>query len=209
MRKRIYHMDRGRSLELLARAPVVHLATTTAAGEPVLRTVHGVVVDGALAFHAAPAGEKMETLGRPAVLQAEETVAEIPSYWIDPERACPATTYYMSVQVRGTLERVVDADAKSRVLAALMAKLQPEGGHVPITAGDPLYGNAVRGLLVVRVGLERISGKGKLGQNRTPEELGRVIEGLWKRGRSGDRRAIELVLAANPAVPRPGFLSPA
>ena len=124
---------------LLERSPVVHLATTNEAGAPLLRTVHGVVVDGALAFHGAPAGEKLAALGRPVVAAAEETIAVIPSYFFDPTLACPATTYYRSVQVHGVLEEVTDRHSKAAVLAALMRKYQPEGGYLPIDADDPRY----------------------------------------------------------------------
>jgi ribosomal protein S18 acetylase RimI-like enzyme len=140
------------------------------------------------------------------VVSAEEIVASIPSYFIDPERACPATTYYRSVQVHGTLEAVEDPEPKARVLQALMAKYQAEGGHVPVEAGHPLYERAVRGVLVVRVRPERVDGKAKLGQNRRPEELVRVIEALWARGHPGDAAAVDLVREANPGVPPPSFL---
>src|SRR5690242_6959067 len=104
MRREIYRMDRGQAKALFERAAVVHLATTLEGGSPLLRTLHGVVVDDYLAFHGAPTGEKAETAGRPAVISCEELVAEIPSYFVDPQRACPATTYYLSAQVHGHLE---------------------------------------------------------------------------------------------------------
>jgi nitroimidazol reductase NimA-like FMN-containing flavoprotein (pyridoxamine 5'-phosphate oxidase superfamily)/ribosomal protein S18 acetylase RimI-like enzyme len=207
VRKELYRMDRGEALRLLAHAPVVRLATTTGDGAPVLRTVHAAVVDGYVAFHGAPAGEKVEALGREAVVGAEEIIAPVPSTFVDPERACPATTYYRSVQVHGRLEAIEEPARKAAVLATLMAKHQPEGGHAPIDAASPLYRKAIEGLLVVGVALERVDGKAKLGQNRTPAELGRVLEGLWARGLEGDPRAIELVLRANPAVPPPAFLA--
>jgi ribosomal protein S18 acetylase RimI-like enzyme/nitroimidazol reductase NimA-like FMN-containing flavoprotein (pyridoxamine 5'-phosphate oxidase superfamily) len=199
-------MDAGEARTLLARAPVVHVATTTASGEPMLRTVHGVVVGGHVAFHGAPAGEKVEAVGRPVVIAAEETVAQIPSYFVDPERACPATTYYRSVQVHGVLEEVTAPDAKALVLRALMKKFQPEGGHVPIDEAHPLYRKAIAGLMILRVPLDRMDGKAKLGQNRTPAELARVVIRLWERGLSGDARAVELVRDANPSLPTPAFL---
>jgi len=40
-------MDRTDALSLLARVPVIHLATTTPDGAPVLRTLHAAVVDDA------------------------------------------------------------------------------------------------------------------------------------------------------------------
>jgi ribosomal protein S18 acetylase RimI-like enzyme len=199
-------MDPSEALSLLAAAPVMHLATTTPDGAPVLRTLHGVVVDGAVAFHAAPAGEKSEALGRAAVVSCEEIVAEVPSYFADPERACPATTLYRSVQVHGPLERVDAPADKARVLQALMEKFQPEGGHAPIEAEHPLYRAAVRGILIARVPLAHVDGKSKLAQNRSPDERRVLLEKLWARGDAGDPRAIERIRAANPDTPPPAFL---
>ena len=206
MRREIFRMERAAATALLERAPVVHLATTLPDGAPILRTVHGVIVDGRLCFHGAPAGEKTEALGRPVVASAEELIAEVPSYFVDPERACPATTYYLSAQVHGHLEEITDLDVKARVLQALMTRFQPEGGHVPITAGDPMYRSAVKGILIVSISLEQLDGKAKLGQNRKPEELALILERLWQRGRVTDARAIDLVRAANPEIPTPPFL---
>jgi nitroimidazol reductase NimA-like FMN-containing flavoprotein (pyridoxamine 5'-phosphate oxidase superfamily)/GNAT superfamily N-acetyltransferase len=203
----MFRMDRAEAEALLARAHVVHLASTTAEGEPVLRTVHGVLVRGGIAFHGAPAGEKMEAVGRPAVLMAEEVVAAVPSYFVDPERACPATTLYRSAQAHGVIERVDDADHKAEVLAALMKKLQPEGGYTPIDARHPLYEKAVAGILVLRVSIAELDGKAKLAQQRTPAERARLLEKLWERGLPGDPAAIELIRAASPDTPAPPFLA--
>lgn len=200
-------MDRASAVALLARAPVVHIGSTTADGEPVLRVLHGVVIGDHVLFHGAPAGEKMDVVGRRAVISAEEIVASIPSYFVDPERACPATTLYRSVQVHGTIERIDAPHLKAAMLAALMKKHQPEGGHVPIDAEHPLYKKAVAGVLVLGVSLERLDGKAKLGQNRTPAEIGRLLELLWMRGAPGDAAAIELVRAANPSAVVPSFLA--
>jgi nitroimidazol reductase NimA-like FMN-containing flavoprotein (pyridoxamine 5'-phosphate oxidase superfamily)/ribosomal protein S18 acetylase RimI-like enzyme len=200
MRREIFRGADADARALLARAPYVHLASTTADGAPLLRVVHGVLVDGALCFHAARAGEKVEALGRPAVAAYEEVVAEIPSTFTDAERACPATTLYESVHVKGVLREIEDVGAKARVLAALMARFQPEGGHAPIDPAHPryeeLYARAVRGLLVVGLSLDVVDGKRKLGQNKQPAEVARILDGLWRRGRDGDVRAIELVRAA-------------
>ncbi|MBI6545596.1 MAG: GNAT family N-acetyltransferase [Cyanobacteria bacterium NC_groundwater_1444_Ag_S-0.65um_54_12] len=199
-------MDRPEALALLERSSVMHVASTTGDGKPVLRAVHGVVVDGAVAFHGARAGEKMAALGRAAVISAQEAVAYLPSYFVDPQRACAATTFYRSVQVHGRLELVDDPQAKARVLHALLAKHQPAGGHLAIKEDHPLYRNAVEGILIARVSLDQIAGKAKLGQNRQPEELVKILELLWRRGHHGDPRAIDLVRQANPAVPTPPFL---
>jgi nitroimidazol reductase NimA-like FMN-containing flavoprotein (pyridoxamine 5'-phosphate oxidase superfamily)/ribosomal protein S18 acetylase RimI-like enzyme len=211
MRKTIYRSSEEEGRALLDRAPVVHLATTGEDGRPILRAVHGVVVaadpsrGGAdlLAFHGAPAGEKMEGLGRRAVVASHEVIAEIPSWFLDPERACPATTYYVSAQVEGVLEELHDLDTKARILQRLMTKYQPEGRHVPIRGDDPLYTKAIKGLLVAGVRIEHVACKAKLGQNRKPEERIRVIEQLWKRGNPGDDRAVDFLVRRFPELTPP------
>jgi nitroimidazol reductase NimA-like FMN-containing flavoprotein (pyridoxamine 5'-phosphate oxidase superfamily)/ribosomal protein S18 acetylase RimI-like enzyme len=206
MRKEIFRMEDAAARALMAAADVVHVATTAADGTPILRALNSVVMDGAVCFHAAPAGEKLAALGRAAVVGAEEVIASIPSYFLDPERACPATTLYRSAQAHGVVEEVSSLEKKARVLAALLAKYQPEGGHVPITAEHPLYTKALGGLLVFEVRLDRLDGKAKLAQNRTPAERVRLCEKLWERGAAGDPRAIEHILSANPDMPVPAFL---
>lgn len=207
MRRAEFAMSPAEARSLLAELPVVHLASTLPDGSPVLRTVNSVVIDDWVAFHAAPKGEKTGFLGRQAVLQAEEDLGMVPSTFFDPEKACPATTYYRSVQVHGTVEEITDPPQKARVLQALMEKLQPEGGHIPITADHPHYRGPVNGLLVAGVRLERITGKAKLAQNRKPPEVSSLLASLWRRGLPGDTRTLELIRAANPGTPVPAFLT--
>ncbi|BDG10406.1 GNAT family N-acetyltransferase [Anaeromyxobacter paludicola] len=207
MRKEAFFgMSREDSLDLLADARVVHLATTTPVRQPVLRASNAVVMEGAVFFHGSGAGEKGTTVGMPAVVSAEEVVAEIPSFMIDARRACVATTLYRSVQAHGHLEQVKDRAEKARILRAFMAKYQPEGGFEPLEAESPLYGAALDEMLVLRMPIEHLDGKAKLGQNREPEELARMMEKLWERGLPGDPRAIEVIRSANPGAPVPAFL---
>lgn len=191
---------------LLARLPHIELASCSTGSDPILRTLDFAVLDDAVVFHGAPAGEKLEFDGRRAVVAASETVAKIPSYFLDPLRACPATTLYRSVQVHGTVETVHDNAIKARALEALMQKYQPEGGYRPMDHRDPLYAKAIAGLLVMRVPIERIDGKAKLAQNRSPADVQTLCERLWQRGGPGDLAAIEAIRAANPSVPDADFL---
>lgn len=206
MRRREFAGSAADGLALFTHAPEARLAGVTADGAPVLRTVNGVVEGGWLCFHAAPAGEKTSLLGRPVVAQVEEVVAQIPSTFMDPVKACPATTLYRSAQVHGVLTAIEEPDRKARVLQQLMEKLQPEGGYHPITAPDPLYRAPVRGLLVAGLPLDQVTTKLKLGQNRSPEQRVTLLEKLWGRGSLGDPRAVELIRAANPGTPVPPFL---
>jgi nitroimidazol reductase NimA-like FMN-containing flavoprotein (pyridoxamine 5'-phosphate oxidase superfamily)/GNAT superfamily N-acetyltransferase len=205
-REQFFRMENRETLELLARAPVMHLASTSDSGAPILRVLNFAVAGGAIVFHGSPVGEKLEALGRPAVISVEETVASVPSYFSDPERACPATTLYRSVQVHGVLEELQEPEKKAQALQALMEKYQPEGGHLPITADHPLYKKAVAGVSVMAVSLQRADGKSKLAQNRKTEEVARLLEQLWQRGQPGDARAVDSIRAANPAA-APAFLA--
>lgn len=206
MRRPIFATSRERARQLLAQAHHVHLASTRADGSPVLRAVHGVLLGEHLAFHAAPAGEKLEVLGRPAVVQAARVVAQIPSTFLDPERACPATTLYESAQAHGVVEELREPELKAAVLQALMERLQPEGGYAPLSASSPLYQKALAGLLVAAVRIASVDGKAKLMQHRSAADRARVMEQLWRRGAEGDPEAIEAIRAASPADPPPALL---
>jgi nitroimidazol reductase NimA-like FMN-containing flavoprotein (pyridoxamine 5'-phosphate oxidase superfamily)/ribosomal protein S18 acetylase RimI-like enzyme len=198
-------MTRDEAVRFLVEAVAFRLAGVGDDGAPVLKTLHGVVVDGWLCFHSAPKGEKTSLLGRPVVACAEEDLARIPSYLFDAERACPATTLFRSVQVHGVLTELTEPKLKASALQGLMEKLQPEGGHVPITEHEALYGPQVRGLLVAGVSLERLAGKAKLAQNRSAADRTRLLEFLWRRGAPGDVRCLELLREANGGVTA-GFL---
>ena len=207
MRHERYRVDRSAAVELFARAEVMHLATTGGDGQPILRALHGVVVGDALVWHGAPKGEKSDVAGRTGVVSCESIVAIVPSYFIDPELACPATTYYESAQAAGTIEAVEDPDEKAAALTALMARYQPEGGFLPIDTAEPRYANVIRSLGLWRVPLTNAVGKRKLGQNRKPEQMRAIVEGLWRRGGPRDIEAIRVLLDANPHADTPRFLA--
>jgi len=199
-------MEHNDMLDLLRRARVVRVAGSLTDGTPVLRTVHAVVIDGWLAWHGGPKGEKNGLIGRPVVAGADEPLATIPSYFFDPERACPATTWFRSVQARGVLEAAADPSFKAAALQALMEKLQPEGGYVEITPDAPLYARMVEALVITRVRLDRMVGRDKRGQNKPPRKIRAALAGRWRRGGPGDVVAIEALRAAHPDLRPPDFL---
>ena len=194
-KKLVTRGDPRAALEVFAGANAFHLATTTSEGDPVLRTFHGVVTGGAVCFH-----------GRRVVATAHRVVAEIPSYFVDPELACPATTYYVSAILRGTLVAIEDVARKARVLQAFMQRFQPEGGHIPITADNPMYRKMVHALMIGSIDAEEHIVVEKLGQNRSAEQMSAIVTNLWRRGCAGDLVAIETLLAAHPVDARPDLL---
>lgn len=171
-------------LDLLATAEHGYMGVLTPDGWPSVVPLNFVYADGRIYFHGAGEGEKMASVAENA--RVTFTVAEgfsiLPSYFQDPERACPATQYFKCVMVRGRARTVEDAAEKARALQALMEKLQPEGGHEPITAESPLYRKSVRTTAVVAIEVERMTGKFKFGQNLPKDKRERVAERLEERG---------------------------
>lgn len=210
MRRLEFAMTDTQARGFLQEAAVLHLALTRPDGSPVLRTLNAAVSDEWLLFHGSPSGEKVQCVGRPAVVQAEQMVATIPSYFTDPEKACPATTFFLSVQVHGTLEKISDPHVKADALQRIMQRYQPEGGHVPISFDNPMYQNAVRGVMVLGLRIQNLTGKAKLGQNKRAELIPGLIDNLWLRGRPGDAEAVSLMFEYHPETARPArFRGPA
>jgi GNAT superfamily N-acetyltransferase/predicted FMN-binding regulatory protein PaiB len=195
------------ALHMFAHAPSVHFAGASASGQPIARTFTAVMVDGVLCFHCGNKGEKLGLIDQRVIAFAEEVVAQVPSYWVHPALACPASTYYLSAQAEGVLREVHDTDRKARMLSALMERFQPEGGYEPIVAHGSRYTGVIKSLVVCELLAERVSARHKLGQKRSAAEITRVLEGLWQRGQPGDMRAIRLIQEAHPARPLPAFLA--
>jgi nitroimidazol reductase NimA-like FMN-containing flavoprotein (pyridoxamine 5'-phosphate oxidase superfamily)/ribosomal protein S18 acetylase RimI-like enzyme len=189
--------------EVLARSQVVHLGLVGPGGEPILRPLHAIVLDGRVWFHGTPQGEKVEAVGGPAVVMAHEVVAELPSTFAHPKRACPATTLFRSASLHGVLEVEQEPETKARVLQALMERYQPQGGYRAITHDDPMYRAAVRGIGILSVRPERVVCKVALAQAKPAAERMRLVEQLWARGLPGDARAAQAVIDAAPLDPLP------
>lgn len=200
-------MERIDCLALLERAATVQVSGAVD-GRIVLRTFHHVVVDGWLAIHGGPKGEKLGLLDQPVVFSADEPLATLPSYWFHAHRACPATTWFRSVQGEGMLQEVHDPTFKAAVLQELMVKLQPEGGHDPVDIDDPTYTRVVEGLMVGRVRLDTIGGRDKRGQGKPARVIQRVLRGLWERGDAGDLVALESIRSVHPHVDIPWLRGP-
>lgn len=207
MRRSLFKMNTEESQALLARAPVIHIATSAGDDHPIFRSMHGVLIDDFMAFHSSPVGEKVLALGRRAVLSAEEIIVDVPSYFSDPVNACPATTFYESVQAHGVLTKVEDITFKGRIMQGIMERYQPDGGYLSIAENLPYYRKALEGILVFGMTIENICGKSKCGQNWSGKKLDGVLKRLWERGKPGDATAIERILKRHPGKERPDFLT--
>jgi len=188
VRRRDYEMtDREAMLAFLDAQRHGFLAFVRTDGSPGLVALNFVRVGEQLYFHGSPEGEKMQSLARdPRVtFMTADPFSLIPSYWTDRKLACPATQYYKAVVVHGEVRIVTSREEKAEALQALMEKLQPEGGHAPISASDPLYSKSLDTTAVLALPLTEMTAKFKFGQNQPARKRATIAANL--RERSGPR----------------------
>jgi predicted FMN-binding regulatory protein PaiB len=152
------------------------------------------VYDGkTLDLHLVRSDEQIKDLKvRPrCVLEIDEILAVIPSYWVSREYGGAATAYHRTVIFECEASVVEDPAAVAAQQQRLLARYQPEGGFRPLDPGDPLYRGAMAQLAAVTLQINRWRAKFKLGQNRPAEARRQVIAELRKRGRPNDGRAAD------------------
>jgi len=132
------------------------------------------------------------------VFELDEPLGVIPSYWVHAEYGGSATAYHRTVIFECTARVVDDPAAVAAQQGRLMARYQPEGGFRAIDPDDPLYRGALRQLAAVRLAVERVRIKFKLGQNRPPETRRKIVQFLRERRRPNDARAAEALESTLP-----------
>ena len=152
------------------------------------------VYDGtALDLHLVRADEQIQDLKRRprCLLELDEVLGVIPSYWVHPQYAGSATAYHRTVIFECSATVIEDPAAVAAQQVRLLTRYQPEGGFKPLDPADPLYRGALAQLAAARFEITRCRAKFKLGQNRPAETRRRVIAELRQRGRPSDLRAAD------------------
>ncbi|WP_151737303.1 pyridoxamine 5'-phosphate oxidase family protein [Paenibacillus tengchongensis] len=201
MRRREFKIEEENELSLfLDKMSFGFLGTADGQGNPRVTPLNFVYKDGIFYFHGSHAGGKMEHIaGRPQVcFTVADEFALIPSYFSDPEMACPATAFFKSVTAYGRAEKVQDLSEKAAAMSLFMQKLQPEGGYAPIDPEDPRYRPALKAVAVVRIVPDEITAKFKFGQNLGEEARDAVIRGLEQRGGERDGETVEMMKRYRP-----------
>lgn len=172
---------------------LARLVTVGDDGTPHVGLYPFVCEGGGFELHLVRADEQVADLKARSrcVLEVDEVLGVIPSYWVHPEYAGSATAYHRTVIFECRATVVEDPAAVAAQQVRLLARYQPEGGFRPLAAGDPLYRGALAQLAAVRLDVTRTRPKFKLGQNRPVAARERIIAELRRRGRPGDARAAE------------------
>lgn len=196
MRRKEFQIDQEEELDtFLNGMSFGFLGTSDEQGHPRVTPLNFVYTKGCFYFHGSHAGGKMEVIRsqQNVCFTVADEYALIPSYFSDPQLACPATAYFKSVTAYGKAEAVEDSSEKAIIFSLFMNKLQPEGGYDPIDAADPQYQSRLKGVAVIRITPEEITAKFKFGQNLKEEARANVIDGLSERNGARDAETIEMM----------------
>lgn len=181
----------------MASQPLARLVSLDPEGFPRLGLHPFAWVDGAWLLHLPHRHPQVSDLrARPqALVSLDEPLAFIPSHWVDPEDGGLATNYYQQASWRCGVEWLEGEAGLLRVLSALMARHQPEGGHLPLDPQALVYRGAFRALVGLRLVPLDMSLRFKHGQNRSPAQKEAIAARLRARGGAGDLKAAEALLA--------------
>lgn len=150
--------------------------------------------DEVIYFHGSQSGRKIDllTANPKASFSIVAPYSVIPSYFSSKEMlACPATHFFCSVIIDGMIEFVAAYDEKVLAIELLMRKLQPEGGHKPLN--EEAYRNIIDKTNVLKLTVETLSGKCKLGQQLNEERFEQIVKHLEQRNTPLDRETLKIM----------------
>lgn len=164
-------------------------------GEPYGVPVNFVWYDGAICFHGAKEGRKAEAIcnNTKVSFSAVKPYSLIPSYFSGTTVACPATQFFASVHIAGSVETVTNDAKKCEILTALMQKLQPNGGYEPIDAKNPIYAKMISQTAVFCIVPSLTSMKVKAGQHLSDERKSMLIQKLKERNSPLDNNTLKVI----------------
>ncbi len=119
--------DREAINDVLRQCAVGRLGTVGPDGLPMIKPLNYVFADGAIYFHSAREGEKINDIRRDNRVCFE---VDIPIRYVKAAgNPCAAAYRYRSVIVKGRARIVDNPHERLAALQALMTKYQPDGGY--------------------------------------------------------------------------------
>ena len=173
---------------ILNTATVGRIATIGSDGYPYVAPVNFVFHEGAVFFHSALAGEKLDNIARDSRVCFE---VDIPLAYMEvsfnPEKnPCRAHQFYHSVVIRGKARIIDNGELKTQVLNALLGKHEGNREFQPVTENSSGY----KQCCVIEVKPERMTAKSDLGQGKSQEYRRLIAERLAERGLPVDLETI-------------------
>lgn len=176
--------DRTELERILEAATIGRMATIGSDGYPYVTPVNYVYDQGAIYFHCALTGEKLDNIARdPKVCFAVDIPLAYLDLDFDPAAGgCRVTQFYHSVVIRGEARVLPDGARKTAALNALVARHEPGKEFPPIDADLPAY----KGCAVVAITPHSMTGKSNLAQGKSREARQAIARYLLRRNRPGD-----------------------
>jgi predicted FMN-binding regulatory protein PaiB len=171
------------------------LVTVTSGGHPRIG-LYPFLYDGATVELHLVRGDRQVTDLRynpRCLFEVDDVLAFVPSYFEDESDGTKADLYYQIVVLEGKATVVDDPSAVAGHLLNLLRRYQPEERYRSVTTDDPLYTEGIARLALVRIVVDNLLSKFKLGQQNPESARHRILEGLRSTGRPGDDRAAEVV----------------
>lgn len=154
---------------LLNSSHVGRLGTAGADGYPMIKPLNFVYFEGAVYFHSALEGEKIDHIRRDGRVCFE---VDLPVAYARSEgNPCGTSCLYSSVIIRGRASLVETVEEKTAALRMLVKKYEPERDPVEFPE------NKLAITAVVRIDIESMTGKEDLGSGRVREKALRVLNG--------------------------------
>ncbi len=196
MRRKEFEIVDETEIDLfLADMSLGFLGTVGEDGWPQVTPLNYIYHQGSIYFHGSKIGKKMNDIRNSN--QVTFTVAKqygvIPSYFSDVNLACPASTFYKSVIIKGYAVIVDDINEKASVFSSLMNKLQPEGKFAPIDPSNSDYFKNLQAVALVKIKLVERVAKFKFGQHLNEARFEKIITGLEERQEPLDHEIIALM----------------
>jgi len=168
------------------------IATMDKNGFPFVAPMNFVYHNDMIYIHGFPRGEKYDNvkLNSKCGFEVDKELAFLPSYFFEPPTDASLTdTLYVSVVIKGHAELVTDNTEKADILNKLIAKYQIEGGYERLRPDMA----TVRGVNLMRIIPEIITGKYKLGKYWDEKDKLRIATRIMERASNNPKRVLELL----------------
>jgi nitroimidazol reductase NimA-like FMN-containing flavoprotein (pyridoxamine 5'-phosphate oxidase superfamily) len=151
-------------------------------------------VDKEIYFHGSRSGRKIDILDKNSLasFSAVKAFSLIDSdFSSSAGLACPATQFFTSVSIDGSIEFVEDYNEKVLALSSLMSKLQPKGGYKPLD--NSLYKKMIDKTTIYKLIPNQLNIKHKFGQQLPKERFDMIISSLLARSNSLDLQTVDMM----------------
>ena len=167
MNKEIFDHDVIRNL--LVTSHTGRLGTVGGDGHPMIKPLNFAFHNGHIYFHCAPIGEKLDDIMRDnrVCFEVDLPIAYVRGGLKNP---CAAEYLYRSVIALGRAHIVANHSERLMALDCLMRKYQPDGGYGPYMAEKLAL------TCIVRIDIEKLTGKEDLGKGDTKVKVLRALE---------------------------------